>query len=147
MAVGTVQSRVLRFVLWLWPLHSVFELRADCLWNAARTWLPERIWLRRLSVALRNNRQRRYGSNCILTNVMHKFLIYLSVYFCLTCFGLSFSTSSEAGVQFRQWFKFPVYGVCLLAGIELNCCWVWCVLTGRHRAELLLGMVCAYWPG
>jgi hypothetical protein len=36
---------------------------------------------------------------------MHKFLIYLSIYFCLTCFGLSFSPSSEAGVQFRQWFN------------------------------------------
>jgi hypothetical protein len=42
---------------------------------------------------------------------MHKFLIYLSIYFSLTCFGLSFSPSSEAGVQFRQWFKSPGYGV------------------------------------
>jgi hypothetical protein len=42
---------------------------------------------------------------------MHKFLIYLSVYFCLTCFGLSFSPSSEAGLQFRQWFKSAGYGV------------------------------------
>jgi hypothetical protein len=42
---------------------------------------------------------------------MHKFLIYLSVYFCLTCFGLSFSPSSEAGVQLRQWFKSAGYGV------------------------------------
>jgi hypothetical protein len=40
-----------------------------------------------------------------MTNVMHKFLIYLSIYFCLTCFGLSLSPSSEAGVQIRQWFK------------------------------------------
>jgi hypothetical protein len=31
--------------------------------------------------------------------------------FRLTCFGLSFSPSSEAGVQFRQWFKSPGYGV------------------------------------
>jgi hypothetical protein len=31
-----------------------------------------------------------------MTNVMHKFLIYLSIYFCLTYFGLSFSPSSEA---------------------------------------------------
>jgi hypothetical protein len=41
---------------------------------------------------------------------MHKFLIYLSIYFCLTCFGLSFNPSSEAGVQLRQswvWFQFP----------------------------------------
>jgi hypothetical protein len=29
----------------------------------------------------------------------------LSIYFCLTCFGLSFSPSPEAGVQLRQWFK------------------------------------------
>jgi preprotein translocase subunit SecG len=33
---------------------------------------------------------------------MHKFLAYLSIYFCLTCFGLSFSPSSEAGVQTQQ---------------------------------------------
>jgi hypothetical protein len=46
-----------------------------------------------------------------MTNVMHKFLIYLSVYFCLTCFRLSFSPSLEAGVQLRQWFKSSGYGV------------------------------------
>jgi hypothetical protein len=40
---------------------------------------------------------------------MHKFLIYLSIYFCLTCFELSFRPSSEAGVQFRQWFKSRVW--------------------------------------
>jgi hypothetical protein len=34
-----------------------------------------------------------------MTNIMHKFIIYVSIYFCLTCFGLSFSPSSEAGVQ------------------------------------------------
>jgi hypothetical protein len=28
----------------------------------------------------------------------------LSIYFCLICFWLSFSPSSEAGVQFWQWF-------------------------------------------
>jgi hypothetical protein len=37
--------------------------------------------------------------DCIITNVMHTFLIYLSIYFCLTCFGLSFNPSSEAGAQ------------------------------------------------
>jgi hypothetical protein len=42
---------------------------------------------------------------------MLKFLIYLLIYFCLTCFGLYFSSSSEAGVQLLQWFKFPGYGV------------------------------------
>jgi hypothetical protein len=46
-----------------------------------------------------------------MTNVMHKFLISLSNYFCLTCFGLSFSPSSEAGVQLRHWFKSAGYGV------------------------------------
>jgi hypothetical protein len=51
------------------------------------------------------------AGNCIMTNVMHKFLIYLSVYFCVTCFGFSFSPSPEAGLQFRQWFKSPGYGV------------------------------------
>jgi hypothetical protein len=50
------------------------------------------------------------GWNCIMTNVMHKSLIYLSIYFCLTCFWLSLSPSSGAGVQLRQWFKFPECG-------------------------------------
>jgi hypothetical protein len=45
--------------------------------------------------------------NCTMTNVMHKFSIYLSIYFCLTCFGLYFCRSSEAGVQLWQWFKSP----------------------------------------
>jgi hypothetical protein len=45
-----------------------------------------------------------------MTNVMGKFLICLSIYFYLTYFGLSFSPSSEAGIQIRQWFKFPGYG-------------------------------------
>jgi hypothetical protein len=49
--------------------------------------------------------------HCIMTNVMHKSLIYLSIYFCLTCFGLSFSPSSEAGIQLPQWFKSVGYGV------------------------------------
>jgi hypothetical protein len=53
-----------------------------------------------------------------MTNVMHKFLIYLSIYFCLTCFGLSFSPSSEAGVQLRQWFRSPGYGVSARARME-----------------------------
>jgi preprotein translocase subunit SecG len=37
-----------------------------------------------------------------MTNVMHKFFIYLLIYFCLTCFGLSFSPSSEADEQLRR---------------------------------------------
>jgi hypothetical protein len=40
--------------------------------------------------------------NCLMTNVMHKFLIYVSIYFCLTCFGLSFSPFSEAGVHLKM---------------------------------------------
>jgi hypothetical protein len=47
----------------------------------------------------------------IMTNLMYKFVIYSSIYFCLTCFGLSISPSSEAGVKLRQWFKSPGYGV------------------------------------
>jgi hypothetical protein len=35
----------------------------------------------------------------------------LSIYFCRTCFGFSFSPSSEVGVQIRQWFKSSGYGV------------------------------------
>jgi hypothetical protein len=38
-------------------------------------------------------------------------LFYLYIHFCLTCFGLSFISSLEAGVQLRQWFKPPGYGV------------------------------------
>jgi hypothetical protein len=33
----------------------------------------------------------------------------LNIY--LTRFGLSFSPPSEAGVQIRQWFKSPAYGI------------------------------------
>jgi hypothetical protein len=40
---------------------------------------------------------------------MHNFF-NLSIYFCLACFGLSFSPSSEAGVQLRQLFKSAGYG-------------------------------------
>jgi hypothetical protein len=39
---------------------------------------------------------------------MQNCLIYLSIYFCLTCFGLSFNPSSEVGVQLRQWLKSSV---------------------------------------
>jgi hypothetical protein len=46
-----------------------------------------------------------------MTKVMLKYLINLSIYFCLTYFGLSFSPSSEAGEQFRQRFKSSGYGV------------------------------------
>jgi hypothetical protein len=60
--------------------------------------------------------------NCTITNVIHKFLICLSIHFCLTCFGLSFSPSSEAGVLLRQWFKSAGYGV---------------THTGQYRAELV----------
>jgi hypothetical protein len=50
---------------------------------------------------------------------MHKLLIYLSIYFCLTCFGLSFSPSSDEGAQFRQGFQSPGYGISTQARIEL----------------------------
>jgi hypothetical protein len=50
-----------------------------------------------------------------MTNIMKKFLTYLSIYFCLTCFGLSISPSSDAGVQLQQWFKSPGYGVSVWA--------------------------------
>jgi hypothetical protein len=50
-----------------------------------------------------------------MTNVMHKFLIYLSIYLYITYFGLSFSPYSETGVQLWQWFKSPGYGVSALA--------------------------------
>jgi hypothetical protein len=46
-----------------------------------------------------------------MTNLMHKLFIYLSIYFCLTCFGLSLSPSSEADVQIRRWFYSAVYVV------------------------------------
>jgi hypothetical protein len=61
-----------------------------------------------------------------MNNVMHKFLIYLSIYFCLTCFGLSFSPSSEAGIKLRQKFMAAGYGVSARALIpypgDLNHC-------------------------
>jgi hypothetical protein len=44
-----------------------------------------------------------------MTKLMHKFLTNLSVYLFLTCFWLSFSLSSEAGVKLQQWFKSPRY--------------------------------------
>jgi hypothetical protein len=49
--------------------------------------------------------------NCIMTSVMHMFLIYASNHLCLICFWLSFSPSAESGVQFLQWFKSPGYDV------------------------------------
>jgi hypothetical protein len=52
-----------------------------------------------------------------MTNVIHKVLIYLSVYFCLTCFRLSFSPSSEVDVQLRQWFKSLGYGASARAAL------------------------------
>jgi hypothetical protein len=54
--------------------------------------------------------------NCIITKVMHKFLFYLSIYFCLTCFGFFVRPSSEAVVQLRQWFKSEVVHLLLKMG-------------------------------
>jgi hypothetical protein len=55
-----------------------------------------------------------------MANLMHKLfnLLYLSIYFCFTCFGFSLSPSSEAGVQLRQWFKSAGYGVSARARTE-----------------------------
>jgi hypothetical protein len=55
-------------------------------------------------------KDRAFWNDCTMTNVMYKFIIYLSIFFCLTCFGISFSPPSEAGVKIRQWFKSPGYG-------------------------------------
>jgi hypothetical protein len=58
------------------------------------------------------------------SSVSHlKLLGVYAIYFCLTCFGLSFSPSSEAGVQLRQWFNTPGYGVSILLhrNISLYC--------------------------
>jgi hypothetical protein len=46
-----------------------------------------------------------------MTNVMHNFLICVSIYFCLTRFEFSFNPSLEAGLQLRQLFKSSEYGV------------------------------------
>jgi hypothetical protein len=67
-------------------------------------------------------------------------LINLSIYFCLTCFGLSFSPSSEAGVQFQQWFKSPGYGVTMVKPCEFH--WYF-TIAGFH---ILWGVVCQ-WSG
>jgi hypothetical protein len=45
-----------------------------------------------------------------MTKVMHKYLIHLSIYSALHV-SASFSPSSEAGVQLRQWFKSAGFGV------------------------------------
>jgi hypothetical protein len=81
-------------------------------------WIILSFWLTKFSCADQSNNYAQVPfktkvsrRNCIMDNAMHKFLIYLSIYFYLICFGLSFSPSSEAGVQLRKWFKFPGYGV------------------------------------
>jgi hypothetical protein len=68
----------------------------------------------RISVYVPSTRRsgvKQCSCNCVMTNIMQMFLIYLSIHFCLTCFGLPFSPSSGAGVQFRQWFKSTGYGL------------------------------------
>jgi hypothetical protein len=69
-----------------------------------------------------------------MTTIMHKFLIYLSIYFCLTCFGLSFSTSSEADVQLRQWFKSAGYRVSAraLTPYPVDCALRWSLYIFKH---------------
>jgi hypothetical protein len=60
-----------------------------------------------------------------MTNVMHNFLIYLLIYFCHKCFGLSFNPSSEEGGlkesprEREAWFSFPGYGDSDCARMEL----------------------------
>jgi hypothetical protein len=93
------------------------------------------VWLHNLkicdSVHLTQILRRMMLLNCIMTNVMRKSLLYLSIYFCLTCFGLSFSLSSDAGVQLWQWFKSPGYGVSVRARMEL------CVATLESHVFLI----------
>jgi hypothetical protein len=60
------------------------------------------------------------GVKVLMNNVMDRFLIHLSIYFCLAYFGLSFSPSSETSVQFRRLFKYPVYGISARAMMEHN---------------------------
>jgi hypothetical protein len=55
-----------------------------------------------------------------MAKVMHKYLIYLSINFRLTCFGPSFSPTSEAGVQLWQWFRSRGYGVSARVLITLS---------------------------
>jgi hypothetical protein len=70
--------------------------------------------------------------NCIVTNIMQMFLIYISLYFYLICFGLSFSPCSEAGLQLRQFFF-----------------WVWCQRPGAdtipRRLEPLPKLYTCLW--
>jgi hypothetical protein len=81
--------------------HLNDAIKTIVLWYRESERERERTW----TVVLHHN------WDCIKTNLMHKILTYLSNYFCLTCFGLSFSLSSVVGVQLRQWFKSPGYGV------------------------------------
>jgi hypothetical protein len=90
--------------------------------------------------------------NCIMTNVMHKFLIYLSIYFCLTCLGLSVSPSSEAGVQIRQWFKSPGYGVSApavdpdLMKLCFRSVFIFCKISSSHSGVAENRYSCTAWP-
>jgi hypothetical protein len=45
------------------------------------------------------------------TDQCNSHVFNLSIYFCLACFWLCFSPSSEAGVQLWQWIKSAGYGV------------------------------------
>jgi hypothetical protein len=54
-----------------------------------------------------------------MINQMHKFVIYLLIYFCLICFGLSFNPSSEAGIKLRRGSS-PGYDVGTRARMELD---------------------------
>jgi hypothetical protein len=94
------------FVKWqgdedsLWAGRSSRSIQKTANWGASK-----------LTVFTGTKPVRISASHCIMTNVMHKLLIYLSICFCITCFGVAFSPSSEAGVQIRRWFKSTGYGV------------------------------------
>jgi hypothetical protein len=77
-----------------------------------RNWVDTR-W-QQYSTNLHTNNTRTDQLNAQVFN-----LFQLSVYFCLTCFGLSFSPFSEADIQLRQWFKSPGYGVSTPVRMEL----------------------------
>jgi hypothetical protein len=65
-----------------------------------------------------------------MTNVMYKLLIYLSIYFCLTCLGLSFNPSAEAGVLYNFDSGLSLLGMVSAPGAltpypgDLNHCWI-----------------------
>jgi hypothetical protein len=114
MAVQTYANiRMLRQVTTCIALQCSYRF-GGTLWFTYRI-IPGRSSPSKTSTTIHHTTRRHIENTAILnyirTKVMHKFLIYVYIYFCLTCFGLSFSPSSEAGVQIRQWFKSHGYGI------------------------------------